>query len=87
MIVQRVNAQSILGSGKSTLATSLLRFVEPTSGRIIVDGIDISTIGLNDIRTRLVSNLRSGIFATDASCCAVDLHPSRRDLVQRDDQR
>jgi ABC-type oligopeptide transport system ATPase subunit len=43
-----------LGSGKSTLAMSLLRFVDPTEGSIIVDGIDITTIGLHDLRSRLV---------------------------------
>ncbi|KAJ7869653.1 multidrug resistance-associated ABC transporter [Mycena leptocephala] len=30
-----------------------LAFVEPSGGRIFVDGIDISKIGLNDLRTRL----------------------------------
>ncbi|KAG6908490.1 hypothetical protein DXG01_004424 [Tephrocybe rancida] len=40
-------------SGKSTLAMSILRFVDPTSGRILIDGIDISTIGIHDLRTRL----------------------------------
>ncbi|KAJ7047568.1 P-loop containing nucleoside triphosphate hydrolase protein [Mycena alexandri] len=50
---ERVGLLGRTGSGKSTLATSLLRFVEPIRGRIFVDGIDISTIGLNELRTRL----------------------------------
>lgn len=40
-------------TGKSTLAFSFFRFVEPTKGRILVDGLDISTVGLTDLRTRL----------------------------------
>ncbi|KAF8963320.1 multidrug resistance-associated ABC transporter [Flammula alnicola] len=39
--------------GKSTLAMSILRFVDPTNGRILIDGIDISTIGTHDLRSRL----------------------------------
>lgn len=31
------------GSGKSTLVLSLLRILEPASGRITIDGVDIST--------------------------------------------
>ncbi|KAI0833629.1 P-loop containing nucleoside triphosphate hydrolase protein [Trametes gibbosa] len=41
------------GSGKSTLAMSLLRIVEPAEGHIIIDGIDITTIGLEDLRSRI----------------------------------
>jgi len=41
------------GSGKSTLAMSFLRFIEPREGRIVVDGIDIATIGLQDLRSRI----------------------------------
>ncbi|KAH9478408.1 ABC transporter 7 [Psilocybe cubensis] len=41
------------GSGKSTLALSFFRFVEATEGRILVDGIDTSKIGLTDLRSRL----------------------------------
>ncbi|CEQ40039.1 SPOSA6832_01630 [Sporobolomyces salmonicolor] len=41
------------GSGKSTLATALLRFVDPSEGRIVIDGIDISMIGLHDLRSAI----------------------------------
>ncbi|KZT05166.1 multidrug resistance-associated ABC transporter [Laetiporus sulphureus 93-53] len=50
---ERVGLLGRTGSGKSTLAMSILRFVDPTSGRIVIDGIDISTIGLHDLRSRL----------------------------------
>uniref|UniRef100_A0A2K5ZEN7 Uncharacterized protein n=1 Tax=Mandrillus leucophaeus TaxID=9568 RepID=A0A2K5ZEN7_MANLE len=41
------------GAGKSTLSNCLFRIVERAGGKIIIDGIDISTIGLHDLRGKL----------------------------------
>lgn len=41
------------GSGKSTLALAFFRFVEFSSGTIKIDDIDITSFGLDDLRSRL----------------------------------
>lgn len=35
------------------MAMSILRFIDPTKGQIIIDGIDITTVGIQDLRSRI----------------------------------
>ncbi|RHZ45493.1 hypothetical protein Glove_673g31 [Diversispora epigaea] len=50
---EKVGIVGRTGSGKSTIALSLFRFIEPSEGKIFIDGIDVSTIGVEDLRSRI----------------------------------
>uniref|UniRef100_A0A672J2V8 ATP-binding cassette, sub-family C (CFTR/MRP), member 6b, tandem duplicate 1 n=1 Tax=Salarias fasciatus TaxID=181472 RepID=A0A672J2V8_SALFA len=41
------------GAGKSSLALGIFRILEPANGRILIDGRDISQIGLHQLRSRI----------------------------------
>lgn len=43
----------LTGSGKSTILVALFRIVEPSRGAIMIDGIDVGTLGLKLLRRRL----------------------------------
>lgn len=47
---QKVAVMGEVGCGKSTLVNLLLRFHDPTAGRITVDGTDIRRFGLRELR-------------------------------------
>ena len=41
------------GSGKTTLALALFRILEPARGRILIDNIALTRLGLHDLRTKI----------------------------------
>lgn len=49
----RVAVVGATGSGKSTLSLALTRIIEASAGKITLDGVDISKVGLYDLRSRM----------------------------------
>ncbi|XP_071721308.1 ABC transporter C family member 14-like [Rutidosis leptorrhynchoides] len=49
---EKIGVVGRTGGGKSTLIQVLFRLVEPSSGSITIDGINILNLGLHDVRSR-----------------------------------
>jgi ATP-binding cassette, subfamily B, multidrug efflux pump len=47
---ERIGIVGATGAGKSTIINLLLRFYDVTSGRILIDGVDIRAMALGDLR-------------------------------------
>lgn len=43
----------LTGAGKTTLASLIPRFFEPTSGRVLIDGVDLTEYSLRSLRERI----------------------------------
>ncbi|XP_013102325.2 multidrug resistance-associated protein 1 isoform X3 [Stomoxys calcitrans] len=50
---EKVGIVGRTGAGKSSLTLSLFRIIEASGGRILIDGIDIASLGLHMLRSRL----------------------------------
>eukprot|EP00250_Pteridium_aquilinum_P016152 c22966_g1_i1 orf=444-4313(+) len=50
---QKIGVVGRTGSGKSTLIQVMFRIIEPAGGSILFDDVDISSVGLHDLRSRL----------------------------------
>jgi ABC-type multidrug transport system fused ATPase/permease subunit len=67
------------GSGKSTLLKLLDLFLEPTGGRIMIDGIDIQSISLKELRSKIaIANQFPQLFNNSLIENVLDGSPSHR---------
>ena len=52
----------LTGAGKSTLASLIPRFFEPTTGRVVIDGVDVSQYRLRSLRERISLVLQDAVL-------------------------
>ncbi|GKT64923.1 ABC multidrug transporter [Colletotrichum tofieldiae] len=69
------------GSGKSTLLALLLRLHDPSTGVIEVDGVDISTMPINQLRESLVALPQDPLFLPGTVRQNLDPFDSRDDAA------
>ena len=50
---EKVGVVGRTGAGKSSLVLCLMRIIELESGRIVIDGVDIKQLGLEDLRSHI----------------------------------
>ncbi|KAJ4013233.1 hypothetical protein NW752_007528 [Fusarium irregulare] len=72
---QKIGICGRTGSGKSSMVSAIFRMVDIHSGRILVDGLDISTIPREEIRRRLIG-VPQDAFLIEGSSVRLNADPA-----------
>ena len=62
---QKIAIVGATGSGKTTIVNLLMRFYEPDSGRILLDGVNIADIPKKDLRRAIAIVLQDTVLFRD----------------------
>ena len=73
------------GAGKTTLISLIPRFYEPTSGRVLLDGLEAASIRLSDVRAQISVVLQESIVMAGSIAANIlygRLDASREDVLR-----
>ena len=70
--LEKVGLCGRTGAGKSSLTLALFRIIEPAGGGIVIDGVDVSKLGLHRLRSRLTIIPQDPVLFTGDLRCNLD---------------